>query len=541
MQFVINPFTGKLDAVGMMSITPTPMSTIDGDTGSATGAVIAFNATPNSGSSVEFAAGGSTVDLLVTDANTNTIIGKNAGNGSITGNSNTGLGDGVFAALTSGVENTAIGKGALATMSVAGANTAVGYQAGTVLTGFPNTLIGFKAGTSLTTADNNTAVGYEALNSVIFGTDNIAIGHLAGSDYTGGDTDNIAIGNVGIVGESDVIRIGTDQTECYVAGISGATPTSANTPQVTLCDNAGNLTTIDSGTAAFVLTSNGTATPSFQAAAAGGITTIDGDAGSVTGSTVTISGGTTGLTTSGASTTLDLTGTLVVANGGTGDASFTAYAPVCGGTTTTGALQSASTGIGTAGFVLTSNGASSLPTFQAAGGGGAGSKVLIQSQTANSASITFTSGFGGYSYYILEYFDLVANSSNIDLYLNISTDGGATYVSTDYDFLATENYQAVGTIATYNQSAQSGFLLQPSIGDASGASTDGYVNIYSLDSSSIFKKILFNSVSTRQGQNTSLQFTGSGTVQTSAVVNALNLNLDIGAFTSGTVRLFGVL
>lgn len=56
--------------------------------------------------------------------------------------------------------------------------------------------------------------------------------------------------------------------------------------------------------------------------------------------------------------------TAVVAGGGTGDTSFTAYTPVCGGTTTTGALQSVAS-IGSSGQVLTSNGASALPTFQA--------------------------------------------------------------------------------------------------------------------------------------------------------------------------------
>jgi hypothetical protein len=64
-------------------------------------------------------------------------------------------------------------------------------------------------------------------------------------------------------------------------------------------------------------------------------------------------------------------GTAVVAGGGTGDTSFTAYAPVCGGTSTTGALQSASTGISTSGFVLTSNGASSLASFKAVSASGA--------------------------------------------------------------------------------------------------------------------------------------------------------------------------
>lgn len=61
-------------------------------------------------------------------------------------------------------------------------------------------------------------------------------------------------------------------------------------------------------------------------------------------------------------------GTLGVAGGGTGVASTTAYAVLCGGTTSTGPLQSIAS-VGTAGLVLTSNGAGALPTFQAAGTG----------------------------------------------------------------------------------------------------------------------------------------------------------------------------
>ena len=48
--------------------------------------------------------------------------------------------------------------------------------------------------------------------------------------------------------------------------------------------------------------------------------------------------------------------------GGTGVAAFTAYAPVFGGTTSTGALQSGT--VGSAGQVLTSNGAGVLPSFE---------------------------------------------------------------------------------------------------------------------------------------------------------------------------------
>ena len=55
---------------------------------------------------------------------------------------------------------------------------------------------------------------------------------------------------------------------------------------------------------------------------------------------------------------------LPVAAGGTGVSSNTAYAVLCGGTTSTNPIQSIAS-VGTAGQVLTSNGAGALPTMQA--------------------------------------------------------------------------------------------------------------------------------------------------------------------------------
>ena len=79
---------------------------------------------------------------------------------------------------------------------------------------------------------------------------------------------------------------------------------------------------------------------------------------------------------------------LPVAGGGTGDASFTVYAPIFGGTTTTGPLQSGT--VGTSGQVLTSNGAGALPTFQAAGG--SGFTTIVKQIFTSSGTYTPTSG-----------------------------------------------------------------------------------------------------------------------------------------------------
>lgn len=73
-------------------------------------------------------------------------------------------------------------------------------------------------------------------------------------------------------------------------------------------------------------------------------------------------------------------GTAVVAGGGTGNTTFTAYSVICAGTTATGAFQNVS-GLGTAAQVLTSNGAAALPTWQAASGGGLTWSVITADQS----------------------------------------------------------------------------------------------------------------------------------------------------------------
>jgi len=79
-------------------------------------------------------------------------------------------------------------------------------------------------------------------------------------------------------------------------------------------------------------------------------------------------------------------GVLTVPQGGTSTSSFTAYSVICGGTTSTGALQSV-VGVGTAGEQLTSNGAGMLPTWQT------GTAVTPAALTrVNDTNVTLTLG-----------------------------------------------------------------------------------------------------------------------------------------------------
>ena len=79
-------------------------------------------------------------------------------------------------------------------------------------------------------------------------------------------------------------------------------------------------------------------------------------------------------------------GTSVVAGGGTGNTTFSAYSVVCAGTTATGAFQNVS-GVGSSGQVLTSNGAAALPTWENVSGTG-----TVNSGTANQLSYYATTG-----------------------------------------------------------------------------------------------------------------------------------------------------
>lgn len=80
-----------------------------------------------------------------------------------------------------------------------------------------------------------------------------------------------------------------------------------------------------------------------------------------------------------------LSSALPVSSGGTGVTSATAYAVLCGGTTSTGALQSVAS-VGTSNQLLASNGAGALPTF----------KTLNTLTTAPTIT-TYTSGSGTYT------------------------------------------------------------------------------------------------------------------------------------------------
>jgi hypothetical protein len=177
--------------------------------------------------------------LSNTTGNDNTATGAEALASNTTGNLNTA--DGAFALLrnTTGLNNTATGYRALLSNTTGDSNMANGLGAlRDNTTGSGNTANGVEALLSNTTGGNNTATGFQALFSNTTGIRNAAYGLRAlfsntsgsfnvalagGSNLTTGHF-NIDIGNDGVAGESDTIRVGTQgrQEATFIAGISGS-------------------------------------------------------------------------------------------------------------------------------------------------------------------------------------------------------------------------------------------------------------------------------------------------------------------------------
>lgn len=129
--------------------------------------------------------------------------------------------------------------------------------------------------------------------------------------------------------------------------------------------------------------------------------TVTAAAGTLTGTTLnssvvtsslttvgTLTGGATGSGFTIALSVSTVTGTLHVPNGGTGRTTSTAYAVICGGTGSTAAQQSIAS-VGTAGQLLTSNGAGALPTFQNPITQTSGEEVLSATFNCTGSSGTF--------------------------------------------------------------------------------------------------------------------------------------------------------
>lgn len=171
---------------------------------------------------------------------------------------------------------------------------------------------------------------------------NVAASSISITGDSGGALTGAAFTFTG--GSTGLTFAGAGSTETLggtlVVGNGGTGATTFTSHGVLLGNTTSAITATAAGTTGQVLTGITGSAPTFQAPAASSISITGNSGGALTGNAFTFTGGTTGLTFSGAGTTETLGGTLIVANGGTAANSFNTTGVVISGATSTTALAS---------------------------------------------------------------------------------------------------------------------------------------------------------------------------------------------------------
>jgi len=209
----INSSTGQM---GSATIPTGGIVTLNGDSGSATGTTVTLAGTANK---ITTSGTSATVTLTLPNLNfyhstTNTFLGINAGASGTTGTSCTIMGNAALQNQTNGFANSAVGTSSLNILSSGHRNCCLGNN----------------------TLDQGN------------GSDNVAIGYTAGTNYVGTESSNILIGSAvgGTASENNTLRIGSgtgagqgNLAQAFIQGIAGVTV--SNTNMVTIDTSTGQM------------------------------------------------------------------------------------------------------------------------------------------------------------------------------------------------------------------------------------------------------------------------------------------------------------
>jgi len=246
-----------------------------------------------------------------------------------------------------------------------------------------------------------------------------------------------------------------------------------------------------------------------------------------TGSTLTIS-----------SCTLNSSNTNAITGAGT--LVMSAVALIGTGVATNVTTQTSSSQLpllpGTSGHVLTSNGAGTTPTYQAAGGGG---WVKISAQTAaTSATIDFTGLTSTYGSYMVIISAMRPADDATKLIMRTSTDNGGAYDAGASDYHWMNQEQATTTITGTQSTGASSIALQSTnLGNAANENGAWVITIYDPTAAQYCFVNYFGQTTSTSG--THRWQSGTGRRVSAADVTAIRFLMDSGNISIGEFILYG--
>jgi len=176
-----------------------------------------------------------------------------------------------------------------------------------------------------------------------------------------------------------------------------------------------------------------------------------------------------------------------------------------------------------------------------------GGLVLLEQHTAStSASLDFTTCITAtYDEYLFELLNLIPATNNVNLWLRMSTDGGATYDSgTNYGW-SVNRFSSGGGAFSGGNSGQASIVIDgggagDKVSNSSNYGISGSLRLFSPSSTSLYKAAswqtnMFSAASSIQPAY------GGGFYLSTTAVNAVRFLFSSGNITSGIVRAFGVM
>ena len=171
-----------------------------------------------------------------------------------------------------------------------------------------------------------------------------------------------------------------------------------------------------------------------------------------------------------------------VADGGTGRSSHTAYAVLCGGTTTTAAQQSIAD-VGTSGQVLTSNGAGALPTFQSSS---AAIVNAVESGTLSSQA-TLDISLGSADMYEIDLIAIAPATDTVHLYARFSQSSTFLAGASDYRW----SQQTEGIQSSDLADSEIDLGVSGDLGNSTNEHSTLTIRIYRPSAASFHKSLIF--------------------------------------------------
>lgn len=164
----------------------------------------------------------------------------------------------------------------------------------------------------------------------------------------------------------------------------------------------------------------------------------------------------------------------------------------------------------------------------------------ISTQTASaSASLSFTSGISAnFTTYYVKVRNLKPVTNNVQLLLTFSTNGGSSYLATNYKYAVSFVNSSASAGNTSSDSATS-IIICDSIGNTSTRPLNADIVLYNLNDATFCAKTA-NHACFYNNAATSMVQEGGGMNTGTSAVNAIKFAMSSGNITSGTITLYGV-